>query len=93
MIHHLSPNNSLLSQYLSEIRDINIHKNRMRFRRNLERMGEIMAYEISKTVEYKLYCMLEVFCIIRQKFKIQIVPTLSPQSYSRKNACAKFSGG
>ncbi len=53
MIHHLSPQNSLISQYLSEIRDINIQNNRMRFRRNLERIGEIMAYEISKTLEYK----------------------------------------
>lgn len=46
--------NSLASQYLAEMRDIHIQKDPMRFRRNLERMGEIMAYEISKTLKYKI---------------------------------------
>lgn len=44
--------NSLLSQYLSEMRDVTIQKDPMRFRRNLERMGQIMGYEISKTLNY-----------------------------------------
>ena len=44
---------SVFNQYLSEIRDINIQKDKMRFRRNLERMGEIMAYEISKKIDFK----------------------------------------
>ena len=48
----LDRQNSLLSVFLSEIRDINIQNDRMRFRRNLERVGEIMAYEISKTFSY-----------------------------------------
>lgn len=43
---------SLISQYMTELRDINVQKDMMRFRRNLERIGEIMAYEISKTLEY-----------------------------------------
>lgn len=43
---------SLASQYLAEMRDVNIQHDPLRFRRNLERMGEIMAYEISKTLKY-----------------------------------------
>ena len=54
MITILGNNNSLLSQYLSEIRDKNIQKDRNRFRRNLERIGEIFAYEISKTLKYEI---------------------------------------
>ncbi len=45
--------NSLVSQYLMEMRNVNIQGDRLRFRRNLERLGEIMAYEISKTLKYK----------------------------------------
>jgi uracil phosphoribosyltransferase len=43
---------SIASQFLNEIRDKEIQMNRMRFRRNMERMGEIMAYEISKKLVY-----------------------------------------
>lgn len=46
--------NSLASQYLAEMRDVNIQHDPLRFRRNLERMGEIMAYEISKTLNYRM---------------------------------------
>jgi uracil phosphoribosyltransferase len=52
-IINLSENNSLLNQYLKEIRSVEIQKDPLRFRRNLERMGEIMAYEISKTLQYE----------------------------------------
>lgn len=44
---------SLMSQYLLEMRSTEIHKDPLRFRRNLQRTGEIMAYEISKTMKYK----------------------------------------
>lgn len=44
---------SLVSQYMSELRDINVQKDMLRFRRNLERIGEIMAYEISKRMTYR----------------------------------------
>jgi uracil phosphoribosyltransferase len=47
-IRILGNDQSLFNQYLSEIRDENIQQDRMRFRRNIERMGEIFAYEISK---------------------------------------------
>ena len=41
---------SLMSQYMSELRNVKIQNDMLRFRRNLERIGEIMAYEISKTI-------------------------------------------
>ena len=44
---------SLISQYMSELRNVDTQKDMLRFRRNLERIGEIMAYEISKTLDYK----------------------------------------
>lgn len=44
---------SLVSQYMAELRDVNVQKDMLRFRRNLERIGEIMAYEISKTLDYE----------------------------------------
>ena len=53
MIHNLSQQNSIFNQYVSELRDITIQKDSMRFRRNLERMGEIMSYELSKTLAYE----------------------------------------
>ena len=53
MVHILSEKNSIFNQYVAELRDITIQKDSMRFRRNLERIGEIMSYEISKTLEYK----------------------------------------
>ena len=52
MLKVLSKQNSLLNQYISEIRNVNIQKDRMRFRRNFERIGEIFAYEISKDLKY-----------------------------------------
>ena len=50
---NLSENNSLLNQYLAEIRDKSYQKNRALFRNNIRRIGEMMAYEISKTLTYK----------------------------------------
>lgn len=52
-IHNFAEKPSLVSQYLAEMRDINIQADRLRFRRNLERLGEIFAYEISKDLSYK----------------------------------------
>jgi uracil phosphoribosyltransferase len=51
-VYQLSENNSILNQFLAEIRDVNIHNDRLRFRKNIERIGEIIAYEISKTLQY-----------------------------------------
>lgn len=52
-IINLCENNSLVSQYMSELRDKNIQQERMRFRANVHRLGQIMAYEISKHLDYK----------------------------------------
>lgn len=53
MIHVINTRNSVLNSFLAEIRDKDIQTDRMRFRRNLERVGEILAYEISKTFAYR----------------------------------------
>src|SRR6476620_3075125 len=52
-IHHLSESNSVLNHFLEQIRNVNVQGDRMRFRRNIERIGEIMAYEMSKELRYK----------------------------------------
>ncbi len=52
MVHDLSNVNSLFTVFLGEIRDASIQKDPLRFRRNMERMAEIMAYEISKQMEF-----------------------------------------
>ncbi|NDV69027.1 uracil phosphoribosyltransferase [Dysgonomonas sp. 25] len=51
-IINLSEQNTILNKFVSELRDIHIQKDSMRFRRNIERIGEVMAYEISKRLEY-----------------------------------------
>lgn len=53
MVHILSEQNSIFNQFVAELRDVTIQNDSMRFRRNLERMGEIMGYEISKTLSYQ----------------------------------------
>jgi uracil phosphoribosyltransferase len=53
MLVDLGENNSILSQFIAEIRDENTQRDRLRFRRNLERIGEVFAYEISKQLKYK----------------------------------------
>ena len=52
-IHNFAETNSVLNHYMAELRDKNYQKNRLTFRHNVERIGEIMAYEVSKTLEYK----------------------------------------
>jgi uracil phosphoribosyltransferase len=51
-IHYLSEGNSVLNHFLAQIRNVNVHNDSMRFRRNIERIGEIMAYELSKELHY-----------------------------------------
>ena len=52
-IHYISENNSILNHFLGQIRNVNVQNDSMRFRRNIERIGEIMAYELSKILPYK----------------------------------------
>jgi uracil phosphoribosyltransferase len=54
MVYIFSHTPSIIQQYVAEIRDKDIQKDRMRFRRNIERMGELVAYEISKQLSYEL---------------------------------------
>jgi uracil phosphoribosyltransferase len=54
MVHNLSRSNSIINQFVRELRDIDVQGDRLRFRRNLERIGEVFAYEISKTLEYQV---------------------------------------
>jgi uracil phosphoribosyltransferase len=49
----LSEKNTVLNQFISEIRDVSVQSDSLRFRRNMERIGEIMAYEISKQLAYE----------------------------------------
>lgn len=52
MIFILNHQNSIANQFLVELRDSGIQKDRMRFRKNMERLGEILAYEVSKELKY-----------------------------------------
>lgn len=54
MVINLSEKHSLVSNWVSELRDMNIQSDRMRFRRNLERIGEVVAYEISKSLPHEI---------------------------------------
>ena len=54
MVVNLSQQHSLISNWVSELRDITIQGDRMRFRRNLERIGEAAAYKISKVLPFEL---------------------------------------
>ena len=51
-VKHLIEEHSLLCHFVAEMRDVTIQKDAMRFRRNVERAGEIMAYEVSKRLHY-----------------------------------------
>lgn len=53
MVVNLSKHYSLLSDWISEIRNVDVQNDRMRFRRNLERIGEVAAYEISRTLPFE----------------------------------------
>lgn len=72
MVINLSDKNSLVSTWISEIRDVNIQTDRMRFRRNLERIGEVAAYEISQTLQF-------VDCEVQTPLGISICKVLGEQ--------------
>ncbi len=54
MLHNISNQNSLFCTFLGELRDCEIQQDPLRFRRNMERIGEVMALEISKHLEYEI---------------------------------------
>ncbi len=47
-IHHIEKRKSILNKFITEIRDEGIQQDSLRFRRNIERIGEVLAYELSK---------------------------------------------
>lgn len=51
-VHHLGQKHSIVHHFLSEIRDVNIQNDRMRFRRNIERIGEVLSLELSSSLNY-----------------------------------------
>lgn len=53
-IINLAESNSVLNQFVAEIRDVSVQTDRMRFRHNIERIGEVMAYEMSKELAYSV---------------------------------------
>ena len=52
-VFDLGARNTVLNQYVAELRDVHVQNDRMRFRHNVQRIGHVMAYEISKTLVYK----------------------------------------
>ncbi|WP_299363801.1 uracil phosphoribosyltransferase [Winogradskyella sp.] len=54
-IHNLSETPSILNSFISELRDKNLQKDSMRFRRNIERIGEILGYELSKSLNFEAH--------------------------------------
>lgn len=52
MVHEIGKTNSVFNQFIAEIRDVEIQKDAMRFRKNMERISEIIGYEISKSFDY-----------------------------------------
>lgn len=71
MVFNLAEKNSVANQFIAELRNLEIQKDRARFRRNLERIGEVLAYEISQTLDYELF---EV------ETPLGIAPTMLPSS-------------
>ncbi len=53
MLKNLSDTNSIANRFVAEMRNVNVQQDRLRFRRNMERLGEVLAYEISKTLDYE----------------------------------------
>lgn len=53
MIHEISKQNSVLNHFIREIRDVNVQNDRLRFRKNMERISQILSYELSKSLDFK----------------------------------------
>lgn len=72
----LDHHNSIASHYINELRDIHVQKDRLRFRTNLERLGELLAYELSKTLSYhEVHLKTPLANITSKEIKDQLVVT------------------
>ena len=72
MVHELGLNNTIFNKFLSQIRDEKTQKDSLRFRRNLQRLGEIFAYEISKTFDYADKDIITPLGTAKMKLPVQI---------------------
>ena len=72
---NLSTSNSLLTEWANQLRCVNMQQDRLRFRRNLERIGEIGAYEISKTFQFKA-CEITTPLSTKKSFSIERQPVV-----------------
>jgi uracil phosphoribosyltransferase len=78
-IHYLSEENSVLNHFLGQIRNVDVHTDSMRFRRNIERIGEIMAYELSKvTLNVEIQTPLGIKKQLKYKINCFCVPFYVP---------------
>ena len=71
LVNILDTENSILNKFISEIRDSVIQKDAMRFRRNIERVGEILAYELSQTLTYKTQNVVTAFGVKKVQIPIK----------------------
>ena len=69
IIHHLGEEPSVLNRFIAQLRDVNIQADRMRFRKNLERIGEVLCYEMSKFLHYKRKQLLHLWAKRRYNFR------------------------
>ncbi len=76
MITNLTEKPSIAHSFIAELRDIHIQNDRMRFRRNLERIGEILAYEISQALDYQDIAVQTPLSILSQK-KLKTQPVVA----------------
>lgn len=53
IVHRIENSHSVVNQFIAELRDINVQKDAMRFRRNIERIGEVLSFELSKKLHYE----------------------------------------
>lgn len=84
----LESNNSVGNQFISELRDLSIQGDRLRFRKNLERLGEIFAYEISKSFPYHTKEIQTPLAITQAK-----VPSINPVIFAVLRASLPFYQG
>lgn len=84
----LSDTPSIANQFLAELRNVETQKDSMRFRKNLERIGEVLAYEISKTFTYADQSVETPLAVTQMK-----IPTELPVIFSVLRAAVPFSQG
>ena len=85
IVHQINTQNSVLNTFLSEIRNESIQNDSMRFRRNIERIGEILGYELSKKLNYSNKSVKTPYHISTQLTSAHTQAHTSPHKYT--HAC------